>query len=436
VRPFRTLIGESRLFRNAHIRNFLLLFSSGGGARAIQVAAYPVLLHFYAPTQFGLYAAYASIANIAAVFATMRYEMAIPLPRRDTMAAALLAVSLLSAGALCVLMLAVYGLRGRALFAQFGFADLAPYGWLAALAMLGLAFYNALTFWAIRFHAFPAIARTQMTKTAGEIGVQLGFGILGTGVIGLIIGNVVGMWLGTASLFSVGNLRQAAPRNWRRLAVAARRYRDFPVYNGVSALLSQATSRLSLLAIGAMHSLADIGLLWLAFMLLEGPASIVIASAQKIYYAMSRDIVRDAPERLRGIYLKAVGTTALLCALGLVLAYLLLPEIFEYVFPRAWAGSMALTQVLLPAYAAQIATSPFTMYSVLRRQSWNLGWNVVVTLANAAVVAAAYFYRMPILTTVLLLACVRVLYYGATVPIQLAILPGARKPAAQPLPDN
>lgn len=58
------------------------------GAQLLAVLAAPLLTRLYTPEDFGLLAVYASLLGLIAVIASLRYELAIPLPTDDTEAAA------------------------------------------------------------------------------------------------------------------------------------------------------------------------------------------------------------------------------------------------------------------------------------------------------------------------------------------------------------
>jgi len=418
-----SLLGDAlRLLRHAHVKNFLLLFTAGGGARVLQVAAYPILLYIYTPSEFGLYAGYTMIATVAAAFATMRYEWAIPVARNPKHAAGILALGAIAAGALAAIMLIAFGLFPRALLAWTGLPGLAPVAWLAAFSMFGIASYNALTYWAVRYGAFPAIARTQITKVVSELVTQLALGLSGLGVWGLAIGNVVGMCTGIGSLLRVGGLRRLAPQRLVRLYALAKSWRDFPLYSGTAGLLSQAAERITLVALGAMFSPAALGLLWAAFAILDAPVSVIATAAARVFYQTASEIWRNDPARLRGLFLKTVASAFAISLAGGVLAYFLIPWVMHVALPARWAGSSDLVRALIPAYVAQLSVMPFVMYGIVRRQRWQLAWNAFYLAANLSAVAYGHAAGSDIVTLATVLSAVRFAAIMLVVPVHMHIL--------------
>lgn len=418
-RQFRASL---RLLRHVHVRNFLLLFSAGGGARVLQVAAYPLLLFIYTPAQFGLYAGFTTIAMVAAALATMRYELAIPVARSAKHAAGIVMLCMVAAGMLGALMICVFGLFGHSLMSWFGLPGLAPVAWLSAFSAFGIAVYGALTYWAVRFGAFGAIARTQIMKVSGELGAQVALGFAGLGIWGLAIGNVVGMCTGIGSLLRVGGLRRIARQSPARLYVLAKSWRDFPLYSGTAGLLSQASTRFTLVALGAMFSPAALGLLWAAFAILEAPTSIIGTAAARIYYQSASEIWRANPARLRGIFLKTVGIAFVISAIGGAIAFFLLPWLMHVALPARWAGASDLVRALIPAYVAQMSIMSFTSYGIVRRQRWQLAWDTLYLAANLAVVAAAHLSGSNLVWLIAVLSLTRMMAFLLVIPIHMHIL--------------
>ncbi|HUJ02277.1 MAG TPA: oligosaccharide flippase family protein [Rhizomicrobium sp.] len=399
-----------------------MLVSSGGGARVLQVAAYPILLFIYTPAQFGLYAGYTMIVTVATSIATMRYEWAIPVARSPRHAAGILTLAVLAAGVLAAIMLLAFGIFPRTLIGWTGLTGLVPVAWLAAFSMFGAASYGALTYWAVRFGAFSAIARTQVLKVVGELGAQLGLGLAGFGLWGLAIGHVVGMCLGLGSLLRVGDLRRLAPQRLVRLYVLARSWRDFPLYSGTAGLLSQASSRITLVALGAMFSPAALGLLWAAFAVLDAPTSVISTSAARIFYQTASEIGRSDPGRLRGLYVRTVAGAFAVSLAGGALAFFAIPWLMHVALPARWAGASDLVRALIPAYVGQLTVIPFICYGIVRRQRWQLAWDFLYLAANLGVLAFARFAGSDLVTLVLVLSLTRLAAYLLIIPVHLHIL--------------
>src|SRR5690606_12731715 len=79
---------------SAVFKGMITLALGSGGARLIGLAAIPLLSRLYSPEDFGLLAVFSSMVLILAPLVSLRYVLALPLPRRDGTALNLLALSM------------------------------------------------------------------------------------------------------------------------------------------------------------------------------------------------------------------------------------------------------------------------------------------------------------------------------------------------------
>ena len=99
---------QSLLPQGSFARGAIVLSSGSAGAQLLLVLAAPILTRLYTPEDFGLLAIYTSLLALAGVISSLRYELAIPLPKEDEEAAntavlclGLIAISALLTGNTC-----------------------------------------------------------------------------------------------------------------------------------------------------------------------------------------------------------------------------------------------------------------------------------------------------------------------------------------------
>lgn len=263
-------------FRNGGFAfNVLLLAGGTAIGQAIGVAVLPFLTRLYSPEAFGSAATFAAIIGLLTVVASARYEMAIPLPKRDGAAlsvAALAGLILVAVSLACALMAII--------FVPYLSKPVALPDWLfIALLVIGLVsagLYNIASYWAVRKSMFAALSWTRVHQGAAGAGAQLILGFVGSGALGLILGQVigqcVGIWRLVSSAFKVRG-GQAASKNGMRWA--ALRYRRFPQYDLAAGLLNVASGQAPVLLFAAAFSPALAGAYAVAYRLLAAPNSLV-----------------------------------------------------------------------------------------------------------------------------------------------------------------
>jgi len=136
-----------------------MLASGSAGAKAIGALSVPVITRIYLPEHFGVLAVFTSLTALLVPFGTLRYSMALPLPKRDGTAlnlAVLCASTLLTVSLLAAL---VFWIAAPYLLDLLSMPELLPFWWLLPLAIFGTGLYELLSHWAVRDKAFKRLPR-------------------------------------------------------------------------------------------------------------------------------------------------------------------------------------------------------------------------------------------------------------------------------------
>jgi hypothetical protein len=130
------------------------------------------------------------------VVASLRYELAIPLPDDDETAANLLVLSLAIVSGMSLLVGLAVRLFGDHVARWINAPALGPYLLFLPLSFLGAGVYQALNYWAVRKHAFSQIVQTKLGQSVGMVLTQIGLGLSGMDPVGLLLGDAVGRGAG------------------------------------------------------------------------------------------------------------------------------------------------------------------------------------------------------------------------------------------------
>lgn len=403
-----------RLGRSVGLRSGLWLSSSASLAQLVPLAVSPLLTRLYSPRQFGLYAAAGVTVLILATVAAGRYEMAIVLAPSRSEAVVLTALSLRIVVAVSVLLTA---LSAALLWAGPRLpliTDLGPWVLAVPLIILGTGVGNVLTQYALRVNDVSGVFAAELTKVVAVAATQLGLGLLGAGVAGLLIG--------TAVAAAVGNLRLATSyrRDRRAEAVspvalrsAARRYSRFPRFEVVSSLLNSGSLGIATFGIAAVFSPAVVGWYSLASRVVTLPALTIGTAVGRVFYRQSAE--RVAAGRPSGTHLRRTALGLALCSAPLF-GFLMVagPQLFALVFGEQWREAGLYVVAMAPLMWIRLVVSPVS--SSLLIAGWhraNLAWHWVLVLATAlCVVVAAYLELTPMAYLQLSTAALGVVYVG------------------------
>jgi O-antigen/teichoic acid export membrane protein len=266
----------------------LMLALGSGVGRVIGIAAIPFLTRLYRPEDFGVLAVFTAFMQLLIPIATMRYLVAIPLPRSDRLAFALLILCVGLSFALSIIVAVALLSFGPHLFRLFSMESLITIWWLLAFGMLGASLYEILGMWAARKRKYPAIARTQIVQSAAGEGLKVALGLLDLKPFGLLVGQVAGHSGGVGHLFLT--FREDLQRLWRRLSwghlrIVAWQYRGFPVYRLPAQFLLVFSMQAPLLFVAYIYDSNTTGQLGLAMMIILLPMVLIGTNISRVIYS-------------------------------------------------------------------------------------------------------------------------------------------------------
>ena len=143
------------------------------GSQVLSIVAAPLLTRLYTPDDFGIVVVYTSILAIIGIVASLRYELAIPLPESDQAAENIVALSLLVALGVAMLSGIVVLFFGEYLARLLGVPILESYLWLLPIGVLFRGVITTFNYWTIRTKQFLILAGTKLHQSASTLVVQL-----------------------------------------------------------------------------------------------------------------------------------------------------------------------------------------------------------------------------------------------------------------------
>lgn len=377
--------------KNRFVRGVAVLVSGTVGAQALMVLAAPLLTRLYTPQDFGLLAVFVGLLSIVAVTASLRYELAIPLPSDEREAAALLVLSLSSVLVVAALSAIPVFFYRNAIAGLLNTPALADYLDLVPLGTLFVGAFNVLNVWAIRVKAFTPLAKTKFSQSVAAVGIQVGGASLGP--VALLLGQVAGQAAGSLSL-GLRVLRQQwgaiVSVRLSDIALVARRYKRFPLFSTWSALFNTAGMQLPPLLFAALFSPAAAGMYALANRVLAAPMQILGQAIASVFFSGAAQAHREG-----GLGLLVANIHRRLAHIAMPPICILLiggPEIFSRVFGTEWREAGIFAQWLAPWLYLVFITSPLSpLFDVLNKQDVEMAFEIASLIIRvAAIVAGAW----------------------------------------------
>lgn len=341
-------------------RSVLWIIGGTAASQMVAIAFSPILTRLYSPIDFGNLAVFTALVSILQVIATLRYDQAIPIPRSQKSAAALVAISILSViGISLIFQLVVLAIlqvgfpfHGGRLPKEFFL--LLPFG----LGICGL--YQVFAAWHSRQHSFSTIGKANMLRSLGQTLVQIGLGV-GHLAGGLVYGYIGGQLVSTLFLIKTIPIRGF---NLARIRYAARKYVKFPQYTLWGSLVNVSGLQLPTLLISAMFSSETAGYYNLAMRVLGLPVSLIAQSFGQVLYPIAS---RTEGDSLQKKYVKAVFLTLAVSSI-VIFGGLLVegPFLFRLVFGDTWEISGLYARILTIWLAASFVSSPLSTIALVK----------------------------------------------------------------------
>jgi O-antigen/teichoic acid export membrane protein len=329
----------------------LKLITGTAIAQAISLFLAPVITRLYSPADFGTFTFLISLAGGFGLIATLRYEMAIMLPKRDEVAVNVVYLSFLIAIALCVLV--ALGVLSFNFFMPPGeiITQTIHSGlYFIPIFILLIASGNIIQNWFNRKNDYRTLAWAKIINSGGNNIVTLALGFSGFGVFGLLLGNLSGLLL-MSVLFVIGILANykglGQHFSFQEQKKLARKYLDLPLANTPQMLIELVQIYGIVFLLKTFYSPDVLGWYALSQRLLQAPLWLAGAALCQVYY-------KDASERfatdrdIRPLMKKTIKLSTLIVLPVLIIMVTIGPWLIGWVFGQAWRESGVIARILAP----------------------------------------------------------------------------------------
>ncbi len=363
-------------------RNVSVIAGGTALAQALGLASAPILTRLYHPMDFGVLQIFLSLLTVLVVVSAGRYEVAVLLPEDEQSAIEIVCVALVCVCATVMITASLVLLCRYHWFLPKSTLSLRRWLWLLPVSVAGGGLYQTISFWAMRKHQYNQIAASKFAQVGTQTLAQVGLGIGGYGVVGLLLGDALGRMMGSGRFLSQllrdhsGELRNVQPgRMWN----FASKYREYPLVSVWGALVNASGLAVPALLLAQFYGTQGTGWFALVNRVLAAPAALIGASVSQVYISSAAKLSRDNPTGLMQLFLRTSKRMLLLGLVPCTLFVLAAPFLFLVVFGVAWREAGLYARYLAPMFYLGFVSAPVTMtLVVLERQRaqlvWDLGW--------------------------------------------------------------
>lgn len=348
----------------------LTLVSGTAVAHLITAGALVILARLFSPAEFGILGMFTAIFFSITVISCLRFDIAIPIPKEDEDAAALVGLSILSAISVAAASTLIVAVFPQSWLDRAGIGAVAPFLWFLPVAFLASGLFTAVQTWFVRRRNYARIARARAAQSLGAAATQIGAGLMAAGPIGLIMGVVLNNGTGAIVMARAFLADMKATGGWptaKKLRGTAREYARFPIYSTWEALANSLAIQIPILLVASLTNEAELGQLMMAMNVVQAPLALFGTATSQVYLS-------QAPEKARNGQLVAFTQRTIIHLLRVGIPFmaaiaLLAPWGFPILFGAEWARAGVLAAWMAPWLLLQFAFGPVSLvFHILGRQ--------------------------------------------------------------------
>lgn len=315
-------------------------------AQVIGYLCLPILSRLYSKEDFGALGSFQAAVTLLTPLLTFQLGQALMLPKRRTEAINLWAGGILGS-VFWTLLLAVGCLFFMPILKGICHGLPAMVLWLLPAYALSNGVNQMMISWRLRHKQFKTNTASQMLRSIGVNGVQLGAGsLLSPSPFYLALGSVVGEFCSNLNFigYFIKNdlrlIRRALSFHWIKRLI--RKYYDFPVYSTAQNLLNASSVGIPVLLLGYFFGLEIVGAYAMAFRLIVAPVGLLAEPLRQVLFQrVCEDVHRALP--IYPLYRKVTLLLVLGVCSASVLGFFVMPWCFSFLLGAQWilAGKLA-----------------------------------------------------------------------------------------------
>lgn len=354
----------------------------------------PVFTRIYSPEDFGVASLFTGVVVILSTFANGRYELAIGLPKTNSDAINIMALSLFINLIFCGFLLLVFIFRGEFLLEFINYKILIDWIYLIPLAIFLTGVFNVLNYANNRLGAFQEIAKNNIERAAFSVATQALFGFLSKGASGIIWSSIISQFFGNRRLYwnlkKNFNYRDVKKKEVFQLAV---RYQSFPKFSMWAGVFNALSNNLLIFFVPVVFGVAVLGMYSIAQRILAAPAALISSSIAQVFLQKATK-EKQTKGNAHHIFRK---TTRVLFLIGLPIfgvIYFFADIIFSIIFGEQWSEAGIYASAMAPLLLTRFVVSSVSMMNVIfEKNKLGFYWQLGLVVINILIIYIAFLYE-------------------------------------------
>jgi O-antigen/teichoic acid export membrane protein len=394
------------------VRHVVTLMTGTTVAQAIPIAMSPILTRIYTPEDFGLFALYMSTSALLAEVATGRYELAIMLPKKEDDARDIFILSVVIATLLSFLTLIVVFFFNAQITSLLGNKDISGWLYFIPFTIFLTGVYQSFNYWHNRHNEYKEIGTCRVSNAASNAVVNIISASVKSGPFGLIIGTIVGRFLGILYLIkSKSSTKVKFEFNKLKIIALAKKYKKFPLINSFHAFVDILKDNLANIYVSIKYSSAVLGFYYFVLRIMQLPSIMIGLAVSQVFYKKASNIYAETKD-IQEEVIKLIKTLAAIAIIPSIIIFFYSQEIFSFVFGKEWLEAGRYAKALVPYIFFHFIASPIAMIPLItNRQGTAFYWGLLESSIYVLVFIVGYYLFGNLYDTLMLLSVTYVIYF-------------------------
>ena len=393
--------------RSDYFKNISKLVAGTSVAQLISFLAAPLITRLFTPSDLGAFTFLLSIAGGIGLVATLRYEMAIILPKENSDSVNLAFLSLIIAFFIAIL--SAFVLFVIDLFFFPGFIRNPVYKqWIYLLPVLIFLMAASSVFqqWYNHKREYRTLAYSKIVTSLGNNLATLLMGFAGMGALGLWLGNFAGFLfviIFFVIIFYFRHREDFRDFNLTSQKKLAGKYKYLPMANTPQVIVEMVQSYGIVYLLKIFFSSSVLGLYSLSLRLLQAPMWLVGISIGQVFYKEASEQYQKDGNLIQPV-LKTIRTSAAVAFPALIILLTIGPWLIGFIFGSAWTEAGRYARILAPWMFFDFIRSTISQAPLIIGKARSMFYISFIGsgLIVISIVTGGLFFRDPVVGFILL----------------------------------
>jgi O-antigen/teichoic acid export membrane protein len=400
---------------NSSYRTQVAKLASGNViAAVIPFLFQPVISRLYNATDFSILGWYLSFLSVLSVFATGKFELAIILPESDKEAKNIAVLSLILTSVFSIIILTL-SILFYGFIANYIGTDKIIWIFLIGPGVLFYCSYQVFFYLANRYSLYNSMSISKINQNAGMIVLQLVFGILTIGGIGLVYGRIFGYFISAVILgwfviryspFKKTEIDQNTMFN------LSKTYSNFPKHLILSNLLAAVYAQLPFIYIAKQFNSETAGQFIFAMQMITVPGILISNAIGDVFRQKASELYKITG-RFDGLLIKTMKNCFLFSIIPFLILIIFSAPLFKVFFGEQWTLAGKFASVLsIMAFVGFFITPIDKAAIVVNKTNFEFWYQVSRFIANILIIMLALLLSLPVFTYLYLLVIINAIHYA------------------------